>query len=401
MLERARRLLVSLPVLIALAAALPASAQRSFVAFESGHVRPLALDGTLLYVVNTPDNHLEIFQTSLSGLTRIGSVQVGMEPVSVAVAVSQNEVWVVNHLSDSVSIVDVSVPAAPKVTRTLLVGDEPRDIVFAQARAFITTAHRGQHRTHASISGVTGAGDPQLTTAGVSRADIWVFDAASPGAGFGGTPLEIIELFGDTPRALATDGSTVYAAIFHSGNQTAVVSEGIVCDGFGAAPCAGDGVTSPNGLGGGNLPGGNPGPSTNHEILDAPEVGLVVQYDNTSGEWRDEGGRNWSNGIRFTLLDLDVFAIDATTLNETANFDHVGTILFNMAVNPVNGNLYVTNVESPNLTRFEGPGTFGPSPTTVQGHLSEARITVIEPGSGTMDARHLNKHIDYGVLPAP
>ena len=33
--------------------------------------------------------------------------------------------------------------------RTLLVGDEPRDIVFAGAgstRAFITTAHRGQNR---------------------------------------------------------------------------------------------------------------------------------------------------------------------------------------------------------------------------------------------------------------
>jgi hypothetical protein len=35
-----------------------------------------------------------------------------------------------------------------RVVRTLLVGDEPRDIVFGGAgknRAFITTAHRGQN----------------------------------------------------------------------------------------------------------------------------------------------------------------------------------------------------------------------------------------------------------------
>ena len=78
-------------------------------------------------------------------------------------------------------------------------------------RAFITTARRGQHRTHASISGVTGAGDPLLTTAGVGRADVWVFDATSLGTTLGGTPVEIVSFFADTPRGLAVspDGNTV------------------------------------------------------------------------------------------------------------------------------------------------------------------------------------------------
>ncbi|MFY0536535.1 hypothetical protein [Nannocystis pusilla] len=71
---------------------------------------------------------------------------------------SDDEVWVVNHLSDSVSIVDVD-SATPYVKRTLLVGDEPRDIVFAgpgKSRAFITAAHRGQNAPF----------DPKLTTPG-------------------------------------------------------------------------------------------------------------------------------------------------------------------------------------------------------------------------------------------
>ena len=119
----------------------PADISSEFFLFESGQVRPLALspDGTRLFAVNTPDNRLEIFRVTPQGLTPEFSVPVGMEPVAVA-ARSNAEVWVVNHLSDSVSIVDVS-GAVPVVKRTLQVGDEPSDIVFAGAtfdRAFIT-----------------------------------------------------------------------------------------------------------------------------------------------------------------------------------------------------------------------------------------------------------------------
>ena len=117
-----------------------------FVTFETGQVRPLALSpsGMRLFACNTPDNRLEVFSITAGNLTHIDSIPVGMEPVAVA-ARSDTEVWVVNHLSDSISIVDLtSTPA--RVSRTLLVGDEPRDIVFAGTnRAFISTAHRGQH----------------------------------------------------------------------------------------------------------------------------------------------------------------------------------------------------------------------------------------------------------------
>src|SRR5213595_211663 len=146
----------------------------SFVTFESGQVRPLALspDDTHLYAVNTPDDRLEIFDIDPQGnLTHSGSVPVGLEPVAAAAHGDGVHVWVVNHLSDSVSIVDVS-SSPPRVVRTLLVGDEPRDIVFAGPggnRAFITTAHRGQQRVSAALAGVPGAGDPALTTPGVGR----------------------------------------------------------------------------------------------------------------------------------------------------------------------------------------------------------------------------------------
>src|SRR5687768_16705421 len=171
--------------------------EKSFTLFESGQVRPLALslDGKHLYATNTPDNRLEIFLIAGTGLTKVGSVSVGLEPVAVAVR-NNSEVWVVNHLSDSVSIVDVRSPNKAYVKRTLLVGDEPRDIVFAgcdRARAFVTTAHRGQNAGR----------DPQITTPGVGRADVWIFEAQNLGAALTGTPLKVVTLYTDTPRALA------------------------------------------------------------------------------------------------------------------------------------------------------------------------------------------------------
>jgi YVTN family beta-propeller protein len=371
---------------LALAAWLGAApASGSFVTFESGQVRPLALspDGTRLFAVNTPDNHLEIFAVGAGGLTHLESVPVGLEPVAVA-ARSDGEVWVVNHLSDSISILDVAASPA-RVRRTLLVGDEPRDIVFAGpggGRAFISTAHRGQNRPS----------DPQLTTPGVGRADVWVFDAASLGAALGGTPLTIVTLFTDTPRALAAspDGSIVIAAGFHTGNRTTTVNEGLVCNGGAAAgPCNVSGFT---------MPGGLPAPNTNVDLVPQPEVGLIVKFDGAN--WTDPLGRSWNNAVRFSLPDRDFFAIDAMA-NPPAEFasaSGVGTILFNMAVNPVTLEVYVSNTEARNEVRFEGPGVFAGS--SVRGRLHEARITILSQQAGIVH-RRLNKHIDYGVVPSP
>ncbi len=361
----------------------------SFVEFESGQVRPIAMspDGTKLFAVNTPNGALEIFNITSGGLTLQTRVPVGMEPVAVA-ARNNNEVWVVNHLSDSVSIVTLS--GTPHVTGTLLVGDEPRDIVFAgnPARAFITTAHRGQQRTDPSIANVPGAGDPQFTTAGVPRADVWVFDPANSAGSLGGTPLKIMSFFTDTPRALAVspDKNTVYVAGFKTGNQTSVVLEPLVCPGFQPnTPCLNSNLST--------SPGGNPGPATNFEGKQAPEVALIVKFNNATGHWEDELHRNWDNAIRFTLPDKDVFAVNANTLAQTASFAHVGTTLFNMVTNPASGKLYVSNTEA-NQVRFEGPGKFGGH--TVQGHLAETHVTVIS--GSTVTPIHLNKHIDYTKL---
>src|SRR5262245_60136983 len=93
--------------LLALAIASPAAAQ--YVNFESSQVHPIALTPSRarLLVVNTPDALLEVFKVLADGsLAHEASIPVGLEPVTV-VAASDTSAWVVNHLSDTVSIVDL------------------------------------------------------------------------------------------------------------------------------------------------------------------------------------------------------------------------------------------------------------------------------------------------------
>jgi len=345
----------------------------AYTLFESGPVRPLCLSpsGSRLFAVNIPDGRLEIYDVVGSGLKHIQSVPVGLEPVAVAAA-SEGEVWVVNHLSDSVSIVDVRPSQKARVVRTLLVGDEPRDIVFAghdRDRAFITTAHRGQNNPT----------DPQLQTPSVGRADVWVFDAEHLGSAATGSPLSVVTLFSDTPRALAVspDGGRVYAAAFLSGNRTTTLNALLV------------------------FPQSLPPPTTNFQLIPQPPTGLIVK--NNGQHWVDELGRVWDDQVKFSLPDKDVFVLDALAnpprqVAGAAGFvSGVGTVLFNMAVNPVSGKIYVSNTEAINASRFEGPGVFAGH--TVRGHFAESRITVV--ANGQASPRHLNKHINYGACCAP
>lgn len=334
----------------------------SFIAFESGQVRPLAMSttGDRLFAVNTPDNRLEVFSTAGGQLTHLQSIPVGIEPV--AVAVSGDQVWVVNHLSDSISIISFAESPA-RVVKTLLVGDEPRDIVFAGpgfSRAFVTTAHRGQNSPV----------DPQLNTPGIGRADVWVFERDNLGDAAGGAPMQILTLFGDTPRALARtpDGSKVYAAILNSGNRTTVVRD---IPTLSKAP-----------------------PFTNVEGINAPLSALVLKFDGVN--WVDERGTNFNAQAGLNLPDLDVFEIDALAnpVTETRNWSGVGTTLFNMVVNPLSGSVFVSNTDARNEVRFEG---FGDNASTVRGNMAQNRISVLRT-DGTVLPLQLNSHIDRSRL---
>src|SRR5262249_50056743 len=251
---------------------------------------------------------------------------------------------------------------------------EPRDIVFAGHhgdRVFITTAHRGQNSPD----------DPDLFNSAAGRADVWVFDADHLGNAAGGTRLTKLTLYADTPRALAAsaDGKTVYAAAFFSGNQTTLASVDAVRHVYASQ-------IDPNND---NIIYWIPG-------VPQPLTGLVVKYRN--GHWLDAAGKNFDAWITIQLPDNDVFAIDATANPPAAitsgAYQHGGRTLFNAAVNPVNGKVYVSNTDAHNDVRFEGHNATLPF-TSVRGNIVDSRITVIDPASGSVTPVNLNPHLTH------
>src|SRR5919198_4631969 len=196
----------------------------SFKNFEGPQVHPLALtpDGNRLLAVNTPNASLSVFQLVSGAPVLTAEIPVGFEPVSVAVRANGREAWVVNWMSDSVSIVDL---ATGNVTRTIDVGDEPTDVLFA-----------GSSRDMAFVC-VSGGGTQAVgfsTVTGANGAVKVFLDASNPTVG----NMQTIQIFGKQPRALArnADGSRVFVSVFESGNQTTIVSQQDVTANGGLPP---------------------------------------------------------------------------------------------------------------------------------------------------------------------
>ena len=282
-----------LPAILLAVAVAPAHA--GFVNFESQHVHPLALtpDGTRLLAVNTPDGRLAVFTITDSGLEHSLDISVGIDPVSVAVE-SDTRAWVANHLSDTVSIVDL---VTGHVVETLAVGDEPTDVVFA--------------------------GVPRRAFVCVSQEDaIKIYDPANLAA----APV-VVPVFASDPQALATDpaGDRVFAAVLESGNQTTIAGMADVV--------AHGGLPSPN-------PPGR------------PDAALILRRVN--GIWQDETGRNFNDSHPYTLPDHDVVVLDANQAVPVPWYlDGLGTTHFNLGVHPMTGKVYTTNTEALNHIRFE------------------------------------------------
>jgi YVTN family beta-propeller protein len=301
------RPLVLLLVVVALLGAIAAFPRRihshvasgnDFVHFESAQVHPLALtpDGTKLLVVNTPDNRLAVFDITGPSPVRIGEVPVGMEPVSVC-ARTNGEAWVVNTLSDDVSIVDLT---TMNVTATIHVGDEPSDVVFA--------------------------GSPQRAWVSVSQEDaIKVYDPANLT-----TAPTVVAIAARWPRSLSVtpDGAHVECAIFNSNHRSMGLTEAQ----------AGDSLPPPN-------------PPMNPSLPAAPKVGLIVHYN--GAHWVDESGKWWDSKVPFKLDLVELVELDANTHAVSRTTGDIATILMGTSVNPIDGTTAVTGTYARTEVRFE------------------------------------------------
>jgi len=307
----------------------------AFANFEEAQTNPIRLsaDGTRLFAVNTPNATLSVFDVTAPGTPNLlAQIPVGLGPVSVN-PLTDDVAWVVNQVSNSVSIVSVSKGI---VTNTInYLKSEPMDVVFA-----------GTNQAYVSVA---------------RNNEIAVFDTNTYAL------IKTIPVFGDYPRAMAVspNGSTVYAAFALSGNGSTIIPASIApppCGSKGAPPCV---------------------PAFNPQLPSPPQVGLIVAATDPA----------WSSHIKYKMPDNDVVAINTGSSPSIAGYySGVGTINLGMAVNPVNGDLFVANTDALNLTPFQ---------PNLRGHWVNNRITHINVASGQVTPFDLNPTINYAILPNP
>jgi len=167
--------------------------------FASPHADPIALspDRAALYVANTAADTIDVIDTQAGRV--VARVDVGIDPVSLAVRPDGRELWVSNHVSDSVSVID------------LLPGSPTHHRVVATVQAFDPS---GQVTAFDEPSGIAFASDAKAYVALSSRNRIAVVDVASR------TVTGEILVPAQEPRALAVRGGRLFVLPFESGNRT-------------------------------------------------------------------------------------------------------------------------------------------------------------------------------------
>ncbi|MCI0747759.1 MAG: hypothetical protein L0Y58_20320 [Verrucomicrobia subdivision 3 bacterium] len=322
---------------------------------------------------NLPDGRVQLFNVASGVPQPLGDVPVGLDPVSVRWRTT-NELWVVNHISSSLNVVDV---ARRLVTAAIQTRAGPSDVVFAgtPARAFVSCAKENT---------------------------VTVFDPQTREV------LTNLVIDGERPKAMALspDGTKLYVAVFESGNGSTIL--------VGTQPNTTNVLQHPAGPYGGQFPVPNDGTNLSPPLYISTNIfdpffyeshlpdSLIVKK-NAAGRWMDDNHGDWSEFISGTnaalsgripgwdLPDHDLAIIDTSTLDVT-----YATGLMNLctdvAVNLASGRIAVIGTDGTNERRFE---------PNLRGTFLRVKLALVEPGTLAKAILDLNPHLDYSTATVP
>lgn len=260
--------------------------------FASPQVNPILLspDGSRIFVANTTSNTVTVSSTTAPYLL-MGAVEVGVEPVSLALKPDGSQLWVANHVSDSVSVIDLNEasPTYLSVIHTIqsldangvTQFDEPAGIAFASnSKAYVALSSTNR-------IAVVNANTYQVTNH--------------------------LQITAQDPRAIAVRGGRLYVAAFESSNQT----ELSVC------------------------PQSPPGPPGSQCTLDTNDiVSFVIASPNIPGEPVEIVADP-------DVPDRDLFVFNTSTDALVDVVEGVSTLLYGLAVDG-SGRVFVTATDARN-----------------------------------------------------
>ncbi|MDA1230205.1 MAG: hypothetical protein O2856_05475 [Planctomycetota bacterium] len=300
-------------------------ARHDFVAvghptFVSPHASPVAIRDGHVFVANTPADTVDVIDADTKKI--IARINVGIDPVSIAIRPDGKEVWVSNHVSDSVSVIDND-PKSPTYLHVIATVqefdsktkatsfDEPVGIAFASNdKVYVALSFENQI---AVINVATRIIDKRLTIAA------------------------------QDPRAIVVRGDRLYVIPFESNNKTQL-------PGGSAEKIDGDLVT---------FDAWNHSITiTNNNVLSPGHVVDIVKHPK--------------------VPDRDLYVFDTSTDKLIETVDTLGTLLYGLTVDS-NGRVFIAQTDARNDINGRA-GTKKHGLTELQNRAFLNRITSARPG---------------------
>ncbi|GAB5453592.1 MAG: hypothetical protein Hals2KO_39200 [Halioglobus sp.] len=255
--------------------------------FLSPHVNPIVSSGYFVYATNTPSDTVEVIDPTTREV--VASINVGIDPVALAVRPDGTELWVSNHVSDSISVVDID-PHSPTLHQ-----------VIATVQAF---ENGGLVTDFDEPTGIAFAGKDKAYVALGPDNEIVAIDARNYSVQ-GRLPVQAQD-----PRAIAVRGDRLFVVPFESNNQTQI--SGCLPHKIDGDVCTFDMLT--------------------HVVLSNNILSLGYDADIV---------------VNPALPDRDLFVFDTRTDSLQQTVTGVGTLLYGLAVDS-KGSVFVTQTDARN-----------------------------------------------------
>ena len=255
---------------------------------SSPHANPIALGAPYVYVANTPADTVDVIDTRTRTVVR--RIDVGVDPVSVAVRPDGREVWVANHVSDTVSVIDA----------------DPASRTFHHVIATVQDVHPQTLATRFDEPvGIAFASDRKAYVALSTTNRVAIVDVAERAV------TGHLAIRAQDPRALVVRNERLYVVAFESNNQSQL--SGCRAESIDGDTCTFDAV---------------------QHVFTTNNV-LSLGYD--------------ADIVKNPLIpDRDLFVFDTRTDEEVAVVDAVGTLLYGLAVDG-NGRVFVAQTDARNI----------------------------------------------------
>lgn len=257
-----------------------------FTQFMSPHVNPIIIQAGYVYVANTPSGTVDVIDSSSTAV--VARIPVGLEPVSLACRPDGQEIWVSNHVSDSVNVIDIR-PNRP-TQHSVIATIQDLDIQ--------TKATRSDEPV-----GIAFANNEKAYIAFSSENKIGVVDIKSRRI------TGYLQIPAQDPRAIAVRNGKLFVIPFESGNKT-------------------------------QLSGGTGELDAPYETFDAWEHSIAHNNVLSLGHVVDIAKHP-------DVPDKDLFVFDVQTDELLTTVESLGTLLYGLAVDS-NGTVYITQTDARN-----------------------------------------------------